>query len=369
MEFQDYYKTLGVERGASEAEIKSAYRKLARKFHPDLNPKNKDAEAKFKEINEAYQVLSDADKRRKYDHLGADWEHGLDQEELRRRYAAGQRRAAEGGPEGAQQWAGGDMSDFFEQFFGQSPFGARRGASGSRAGFGFGGRAAAVKAPDLNADVHITLEEAIHGGKRVLNLTAEDDCPVCGGSGMVTREERQGKARVIRSAEPCTHCGGAGLVPANRTLEVSIPPGVSEGTRIRLKGQGGKGPKPDLNGDLFLTVRLERDPVFAVSGRDLRCELPVWDYEAALGAEVMVPTLNGKIALKIPPGSQTGRVLRLKARGIPGRGGEAAGDLLYELKVLAPSSLTDDERALMQQLADKRNARGVPDPRADLIRR
>jgi DnaJ-class molecular chaperone len=159
------------------------------------------------------------------------------------------------------------------------------------------------------------------------------------------------------------------VVPGHRTLEVTIPAGVTEGTRIRLKGQGGKGPRPELNGDLFLTVRLEPHPVFVVSGRDLRVELPVWDYEAALGAEVTAPILGGgKISLKIPPDSQTGRVLRLKGRGIPARGSEAAGDLLFELKVLAPTGLTDDERALMQQFADKRRERGAPDPRAELIR-
>jgi curved DNA-binding protein len=364
MEFKDYYKTLGVERSAADADIKSAYRKLARKYHPDLNPNNKEAERQFKEINEAYQVLSDPDKRRKYDQLGADWEHGIDQDEILRRYAASQ-----GAARGAQ-WAAGDMSDFFEQFFGfgASPFTARRSAGPGFQSFRFGARGKPQRAPDLNAEVVVSLQEAMRGSKRRLELTAEDDCPVCGGSGMVTREQHQGKIRLLRSAEPCSHCGGAGTIPARRTLEVAIPPGVTEGTRIRLKGQGGKGPRPDLNGDLFLIVRLERHPLFSVSGRDVRCELPVWDYEAALGAEVMAPTLNGRIALKIPADSQNGRVLRLKGRGIPGRGTETAGDLLYELKVLAPTDLTSEERTLMQQLAEKRRSRGVPDPRADLMR-
>jgi curved DNA-binding protein len=143
---------------------------------------------------------------------------------------------------------------------------------------------------------------------------------------------------------------------------------VIDGTRMRLKGQGGKGPRPEMNGDLFLTVRLRPDGVFSVSGRDLRCELPVWDYEAALGAEITVPTLDGRVSLKIPSGSQTGRLMRLRGRGLPGRGKEAAGDLLYELKVLAPIDMTDEERKLMQEFADKRRARAVPDPRAELIR-
>ena len=346
MEFKDYYKVLGVERSASDADIKSAYRKLARKYHPDVNPNNKKAEAQFKDVNEAYQVLGDAEKRRKYDQLGADWEHGLDQEEILRRYAASQGAR---GTQGAG-FEAGDMSDFFSQFFGfgESPFSARRSGPGHFESFSFGAKPRPQKAPDL---------------------TAEDECPVCGGSGMVAAEQKQGKVRLIRSAQPCSNCGGSGVIPSRRTLEVSIPPGVTEGTRIRLKGQGGKGPKPELNGDLFLTVHLEPHPVFVVSGRDLRVTLPVWDYEAALGADVIAPLIGGaRISLKVPAESQTGKTLRLKGRGIPARGGEQAGDLLYEIRVLAPTELTNDERALMEQLAQKRRERHVPDPRADLIR-
>lgn len=368
MEFKDYYKVLGVERGATAADIKSAYRKLARKYHPDVNPNDKKAEAQFKDINEAYQVLSDAEKRRKYDQLGADWEHGVDQEEILRRYAASQGRGE------AAHGAGfdtADMSDFFSQFFGfgDSPFNARRSGPGNFQSFSFGGKPRAQKAPDLSADVAINLEEAKAGTKRRLELTAEDECTVCGGTGMVASEQKQGKVRLIRSAQACPNCGGSGVIPGHRTLEVSIPPGVAEGTRIRLKGQGGKGPRADLNGDLFLVVHLEPHPVFAISGRDLRVSLPVWDYEAALGAEVTAPLLGGgKVALTIPPESQTGRTLRLKGRGIPGRGSESAGDLLYELKVLAPTALTAEERTLMEQFAEKRKTRGVTDPRAELMR-
>ena len=367
MEFKDYYKVLGVERSAAAADIKSAYRKLARKYHPDVNPNDKKAEGQFKDINEAYQVLSDAEKRRKYDQLGADWEHGLDQEEILRRYAASQGGRAQG-PEFS---AGADMSDFFEQFFGfgESPFNARRTSPGNFQSFSFGAKPKPQKAPDLSADVRVALEDAMKGAKRRLELTAEDECEVCGGTGMVASEQKQGKVKLIRSAQVCPNCGGSGVIPGHRTLEVSIPPGVNEGTRIRLKGQGGKGPRADLNGDLFLTVRLETHPVFAIAGRDLRAALPVWDYEAALGAQVTVPLLGGgKVSLKIPSESQTGKTLRLKGRGIPGRGAEPAGDLLYELKVLAPTDLTAEERALMEQLAEKREARGVPDPRADLTR-
>jgi molecular chaperone DnaJ len=368
MEFRDYYKTLGVERNASEAEVKSAYRKLARKHHPDVNPNNKDAEVKFKEINEAYQVISDPEKRKKYDELGADWEHGVSQEEMMRRYAR-QQSAAGGGGGAGTDFGGGDFSDFFGQFFGGS---ARRGGGRSRggssrgfSGFDFGTEPA--RAPDLRTEVGVTLDDAVKGAKRRLDLVAEDECATCGGSGMIAREERQGKARVIRSAEPCPTCGGNGVVQARRTLEVTIPAGVSDGTQLRLKGQGGRAPRPDQNGDLFLTIRIEPSPVFALSGRDIRVQLPVWDYEAALGAEITAPTVVGRVSLKIPAGSQTGRVMRLRGRGLPARAKEPAGDLLYELKVLAPTELTAKERALMEQLADSLKARGIADPRAEMM--
>ncbi len=368
MEFRDYYKTLGVARSASEAEIKSAYRKLARKHHPDVNPNNKDAEVKFKEINEAYQVVGDADKRKKYDELGADWEHGVSQEEMMRRYAR-QQSAAGAGARGGADFGGGDFSDFFGQFFGgggrRGPTRSRGGASRGFSGFDF--ETEPPRAPDLRAEVKISLADAIKGGKHRLDLIAEDECATCGGSGMVAREERQGKTRVIRSAQPCPGCGGHGVVQARRTLEVTIPAGSADGTQLRLKGQGGRAPRPDENGDLFLTVRIEPNPVFMLSGRDLRVQLPVWDYEAALGAEITAPTVGGRVSLKIPAGSQTGRVMRLRGRGIPARGREPAGDLLYELKVLAPTDLSADERALMEQLAERLKARGIPDPRAEMM--
>jgi len=368
MEFRDYYKTLGVDRSASEAAIKTAFRKLARKYHPDVNPNNKDAERKFKEINEAYQVIGEAEKRKKYDELGSDWEHGVSQEEMRRRYARQQQAAGAGSGTGGGFETSGDFSDFFSQFFGGSGGGGFR-TSSSRgfSGFDFGNDQPA-RGPDLRAEVGITLLEAMRGAKRRLDLTAEDRCPTCGGSGMVAHEEKQGKARVIRSAEPCPTCGGQGVIPAHRTLEVSIPAGSADGTQLRLKGQGGHGSRADLNGDLFLTIRLEPHPVFTVSGRDLRCQLPVWDYEAALGAEITAPTIDGRISLKIPAGSQTGRVMRLRGRGLPARGKDTTGDLLFELKVLAPTDLTEEERALMEKLASSRKSRNVPDPRAELMR-
>ncbi|MGH7934732.1 MAG: DnaJ C-terminal domain-containing protein [Candidatus Binataceae bacterium] len=376
MEFRDYYKILGVERAASEAEIKSAFRKLARKYHPDVNPNNKDAEQKFKEINEAYQVLGDAAKRKKYDELGADWERGETEDEMMRRYARASGRT--GTQAGA---AAGDFSDFFERFFGglggggsqSGGFRTGGGRGWSRFDFGEEGvdRGAAMhanRAPDLQTEVIVTLQEAAKGAKRRLNLVAEDECVTCGGTGMVARQQKRGNTRIIRSADTCPKCAGRGVIPVRRTLEVTIPAGMTEGSRIRLKGQGGRGARSDLNGDLFLTVKIEPSDVFSVSGRDVRCSLPVWDYEATLGAEVTAPTLDGRVSLKIPPGSQSGRVMRLRGRGLPGRGKESAGDLLYELKVLAPTDLTDEERVLMEQLAESRRARAVADPRAGMMR-
>jgi DnaJ-class molecular chaperone len=363
MEFRDYYKTLGVERNASEAQIRSAYRKLARKYHPDVNPNNKDAEQRFKEINEAYQVLSDPEKRKKYDALGADWERGATEDEVFRRYAQAGGPEFGGGP--------GSFSDFFERFFGGFGSGLGGGPSRGFQQFDFGDEfadAARARGRDLESEVKISVRDAVHGARRRLELTSEDQCDVCGGSGMMARQETRGRTRIIRSAEPCAKCNGRGLIRVHRTLEVTIPPGVSEGSRIRLKGQGGRGSRPDQNGDLFLITHVEPSGPFVLSGRDVRAQLPVWDYEAALGAEVTAPTLDGKISLKIPSGSQNGRVLRLKGRGLPARAKEPAGDLLYELKVLAPTDMTEEERRLLQQFADRRRARAVADPRAELMR-
>jgi DnaJ-class molecular chaperone len=362
MEFRDYYKILGVERNATDAEIKSAFRKLARKHHPDVNPNNKEAERQFKEVNEAYQVLSDPEKRKKYDQLGADWERGAPEDEVFRRYAR---------TEGSQAGTG-NFSDFFERFFGGLG-GSFTGRGSAFDDFDFGDMGGAQTArhtsgrgPDLQAEVTISLRDAVQGARRRIEVAAEDQCDECGGTGMKARQEKRGNTRIIRSAEPCPKCGGRGSIRVRRALEVTIPPGMAEGSRMRLKGQGGRGSRADLNGDLFLLVHIEQGGAFTISGRDLRCQLPVWDYEASLGAEITAPTLDGKVSVKIPAASQTGRVLRLKGRGLPARGKERAGDLLYEIKVLVPTDLTDDERRLMQELAERLRARGLPDPRAQL---
>ncbi|MBV8055647.1 MAG: J domain-containing protein, partial [Deltaproteobacteria bacterium] len=328
--------------------------------HPDVNPNNKDAERQFKEINEAYQVLSDPGKRKKYDALGADWERGATEDEVFRRYAQA------GGSEFGG--TGGGFSDFFERFFGGLGGGPSRGFQQFDFGDESAGTARSARGRDLESEVKISVRDAVHGVRRRLELTSEDQCDVCGGSGMTARQETQGRTRIIRSAEPCAKCGGRGSIRMHHTLEVTIPPGVSEGSRIRLKGQGGRSARPGQNGDLFLVTHVEPSGPFVLNGRDVRAQLPVWDYEAALGAEVTAPTLDGKISLKIPPESQSGRILRLKGKGLPARAKEPAGDLLYELKVLAPTDMTEEERRLLQQFAERRRARTITDPRIELMR-
>jgi DnaJ-class molecular chaperone len=274
------------------------------------------------------------------------------------------RYAQAGGPQ-FSGGGGGGFSDFFERFFGNLGGGFGGGASRGFQ-FDFGDELAgaqSARARDLESEVKISVRDAVHGTRRRLELVSEDQCDVCGGTGMTARQENRGRTRIIRSAEPCTKCGGSGSIRAHHALEVTIPPGVSEGSRIRLKGQGGRSSRPGQNGDLFLVTHVEPSGPFTLSGRDVRAQLPVWDYEAALGAEVTAPTLDGKIALKIPAGSQSGRILRLKGRGLPARSRDSAGDLLYELRVLAPTDMTDEERRLLQQFAERRRARAVADPR------
>ncbi len=350
MQYKDYYAILGVPRDAEAKQIRDAYRKLARKYHPDVNPNDKDAEAKFKEINEAYEVLSDPEKRKKYDALGEDWERVLRDEELRRQYTA-----AGGGP--------ADFSDFFTAFFG-GPRRPRGGIFGNF--FGFGGEAAA--GVDAEVEVALSLEEAAHGTIRQLDVEVEDACARCGGAGVVASESRrQGAIRIAYGAQPCSACGGSGFVPSRRSVQARIPPGATDGVRLRLSGQGGRGAR-GRSGGLYVRVRLLPHPVFRAEGRDLHCELPVWDFEAALGAEVDAPTLDGRVRVKIPAGSQSGRVLRVRAKGLPGQRGGPAGDLYYRLKIVVPAPVDEEERRLLTQL-QQRVTRRCPDPREALLRR
>ncbi|HEV7584296.1 MAG TPA: DnaJ C-terminal domain-containing protein [Solirubrobacteraceae bacterium] len=299
--YQDYYEALEVPRNASTEEIRRAYRRLARKYHPDVN-KEPGAEDRFKEISEAYEVLRDAEKRARYDRLGPNWKAGQDVSDSG---GFGEEFRTGDGFNGVQfDFGGGDFSDFFEGMFGQR--GSRRGA---RAGAGRGGfDGFSMRGGDQEAVLELTLEEAASGGRRRISL----------GDG--------------------------------RDFEVEIPRGVRDGQRIRLAGEGSTGAGGGPSGDLFLRIRVKPHPRFRVEGRDLYVDLPVAPWEAALGAEVPVHTLSGTARLKVPPGSSTGRRLRLRGQGLPSPDG-SAGDLYAVLAVHVPKRLTKEERELFERLA------------------
>jgi curved DNA-binding protein len=320
--FRDYYETLGVQRDASSDDIRSAYRRLARKYHQDVN-KEEDAEERFKEVSEAYEVLRDPEKRQAYDRFGQNWKAGQDVSG-----AEGFRGGPGAGGENVRVEFGdaADFSDFFEGLFGQGG-GRRAGGFGGLGGFGgfegfdgFGegaGTRFSTRGTDHEAALELSLEEAARGGRRHITIDG-------------------------------------------RGLDVDIPPGVRDGQRIRLAGEGGEGMGGGPSGDLFLRVRLRPHPRFAVQGRDLYVELPVTPWEAALGAEVPVSTLDGTSRVKVPPGSSSGRRLRLRGQGL-GDGRSGAGDLYAIVEIEVPKKLTDEERELFERLASKSKF----DPRKD----
>jgi curved DNA-binding protein len=305
--FQDYYEALEVPRDASADDIRRAYRRLARKYHPDVN-KEPGAEDRFKQISEAYEVLRDDEKRAQYDRFGENWKAGQDVsgaggfEGFRGGGGDGFRGAGNGFGDVRVEFGGGDFSDFFEGLFGQ-----RAGRSEGPAGRGgFGGFS--MRGGDQEAVLELSLQEAARGGKRKISL----------GDG--------------------------------RDFDVEIPPGVRDGQRIRLAGQGSSGAGGGTPGDLFLRVRLKPDPRFRVEDRNLYVELPVTPWEAALGSEVPVPTLDGSARVRVPPGSSTGRRLRLRGQGLPSPSG-SAGDLYAQVAVHVPKKLSKRERELFEQLA------------------
>lgn len=331
--FRDYYEILGVTRTASEKEIKDAYRKLARKYHPDLNTgKNKkEAEEKFKEINEANEVLSDPKKRAKYDQLGPNWKEGM---EFRPPPPPrGGRTAEEFHFEGFDDLGG--FSDFFESLFGGGGRGAGRTAAGARHS-GARGRAP-LRGGDVESEMELTLEEAAHGTKRRVRLQGQTLCPVCRGSG-------------IDGREICRRCGGVGRVVEEKDLTVTIPPGVRDGGRIRLAGQGEPGEEGGPPGDLFIRVKSRPHPTFKWVDDHLQMEMEVFPWEAVLGGEIKVPTLDGEVMLKIPPGSRSGQQFRLRGKGFPSRGGEG-GDLYVRILINVPRTITPEERPLYEELA------------------
>ncbi|HYV20588.1 MAG TPA: DnaJ C-terminal domain-containing protein [Verrucomicrobiae bacterium] len=332
VKFRDYYQTLGVARDATEDQIKSAYRKLARKFHPDLNPGNKKAEERFKEISEANDVLSDKEKRKRYDALGANWKSGMD-------FNA---PPGGGGPGGAHRvrvedlndlfgGGGGGFSDFFEAIFG------RQGPAGRARGGGF--EAAAARGGDAESEVSVSLEEAHRGASRSVRLPIEEPCSECHGTGR-------------KNGRPCSVCGGAGVRNRIETFTVNIPKGVQDGSVVRVPGKGGTGHGGGGRGDLYLRVRIAPHPQFRPrAGGDIDVELPVAPWEAVLGGEVQVPTLDGEVTMRIPAESQAGRTLRLKGKGMARPDG-SRGDEYVRLRIVVPPRPTEKEIALMKELAD-----------------
>ncbi|MFL6193667.1 MAG: DnaJ C-terminal domain-containing protein [Thermoanaerobaculia bacterium] len=311
MDYKDYYATLGVKKDASQDDIQKAYRKLARKFHPDVN-KDPQAEVKFKEIGEAYEVLKDADKRKRYDQFGSNWNRTGGPPPGWEGFDFGQGQPGGGFDfRGFQGSGGGNFSDFFEMLFGGGAGGrARQRGGAGGAGFeGFGGGFGGARpAADSEATLSISVEEAVRGGSRELTVS-----------------------------DPNTG--------QRRTLTVKIPEGVRAGQKIRLAGQGGGG------GDLFLKIEITPDPRFRVEGSDIHTTVPVSPPEAALGGEADVETPNGPVRVRIPAGSSSGRKIRLRGRGLAQSGG-GKGDLLAEIRIVLPERLSERERELYEQLAE-----------------
>ena len=359
MSKRDYYDILGVSRDASEKDIKKAYRRVAMKHHPDRNPDNKEAEEKFKEASEAYEILSDGQKRSAYDQYGHD---------------------AVSGNAGAGGFGGGagNFSDIFGDVF------------GDMFGGGGGGRSRGpARGSDLRYNLDIDLEEAVKGTEvkiRVPTLVAcgvcdgsgakkgssPVTCPTCGGVGQVRMQQGffsvqqtcpncHGKGKII--SDPCTNCHGQGLVEETKTLSVKVPAGVDTGDRIRLTGEGEAGPDGGPSGDLFVQINVREHKIFERDGKHLYCEVPISIVDAVLGGELEVPTLNGRVKLKIPAETQTGKLFRLRGKGVtPVRGG-STGDLLCRVTLETPVNLTKDQKDLLKQLQESFEKEGNQTPR------
>jgi DnaJ-class molecular chaperone len=324
VKFRDYYEVLGVPHTAPAAEIKKRYRKLARKHHPDVNPGDKAAEERFKELNEAYEVLSDSDKRRRYDQLGQNWKGGADFTPP----PGWENAPVDPGDIYGGEHSGGGFSDFFETLFGGGP-----GTSGNRRSAGF-----ARRGSNVEAEIPLTLEEAHRGVTRKLELQADDSCPDCGGRGS-------------NNSEICARCRGGGFVHRPRVLDVDVPPGMRDGSTIRLTGQGEAGTNGTPPGDLYLRVRLKPHRLFSIIGEDdVQIQLPVTPWEAALGTKVEVPTLGERVKLTIPECSQGGQRLRLRGQGLRRRNG-GRGDQYLQLKIVIPPKLSAKEREMFGKLA------------------
>lgn len=349
VDFKDYYQTLGIERTANESEIKAAFRKQARKHHPDVNPGDTGAEERFKDVNEAYEVLSDADKRKLYDRYGEEWqrykEAGYTGDEPQN---AGRRSTSDdfgtwftgnsGGFTTNDFGAGGDHSDFFETLFGNFGGGRRSSGASTRA------TPRPRRGQDIDAEVEVSFDEAFKGTTRRFDIQAEEVCPTCGGTGLV------------RNAI-CPTCDGAGYIPRIKTIEVKIPAGVTNGSRIRVAGQGGAGEGGGPSGDVYLIVKLATDKRFTREGDNLRSEVEIPLLTALLGGKVAITTPTGRVELTIPAETQQGKVFRLRGQGMPklkSKSGER-GDLLAKANVVLPTNLTDQEKALLEELRNLRS--------------
>ena len=354
---RDYYDILGVDKSADAQAIKKAYRKLAMKYHPDRNPDNKEAEEKFKEVNEAYEVLSDENKRRTYDQFGHQGVNGQ-------------------GGFGGQGFGGqgfGGFEDIFGDVFGDI-FGGGFGNSRTR-------RRGPERGSDIRHSINISFEEAAFGKKTSIKLnrseecsecngsgtkvgTSKKTCPTCNGAGEVRTVQRtpfgniassricstcEGEGEVIES--PCPKCSGRGSTRKVKTIEVDIPAGIDDGQMIKLSGQGEIGNKGGPRGDLYLVINVERHPLFTREGTDIHFEMPITFVQAALGDEIEVPTLDGKVKYKVPEGTQTGTVFRLREKGIPRIRGNSRGDQYVKVVVDVPKKLNESQKDILREFA------------------
>ena len=322
---KDYYAILGVGRNASEKEIKQAYRRLARKHHPDVNPGDRSAEARFKEINAAYEVLSNAEKRKKYDQFGDQWEYA---EQFAK--SEGQQGVRWDFGQGGTTVEYGDVGDILSSLFGDAGAGSRM-------------RRGPQRGQDIESPIEVSLEEAYHGSRRVIQLETQEPCVACGGTGKVGN-------RV------CTICTGTGGKAIPKRLEVKIPAGVKDGSRIRIAGEGVPGRAGGSKGDLYLVAKVLPHKLFERKGDDVYAEVSVPLATAILGGEVGLATLNGNLSLKIPPETQNGKVFRLAGKGMPQLGTANHGNLFAKVKVVLPTNLTEEERRLFERLRSLRPA-------------
>ena len=359
---RDYYEVLGVSKGASDDEIKRAYRKLAKKYHPDMNPGDKEAEAKFKEVNEAYSILSDSEKRARYDQFG---HAGVDPN-----YGAG----GPGGGFGGFDMGDIDLGDIFGSFFGGG-FGGFGGSASSR-------RNGPQKGESLRASLTISFEEAAFGCEKEINLnrteeceachgsgaepgTTAETCPDCRGTGVVRVQQRtggfafsstapcsrcRGTGKIIHT--PCKACGGSGSVKRTKRVTVSIPAGIDDGQAISLRGQGNAGKNGGPAGDLIVAVHVKPHPQFHRDGTTVLYEQPVTFYQAVMGAELEIPTIDGKVKYNLPAGTQTGTTFRLRGKGIPELRGRGRGDQYVTVRVQVPTSLNGEQKEALRAFAE-----------------